>query len=107
MHRHSRRRFLQGSLALAGFSLLSAGELHGQQPAKAPRIGFLAVGSREGRAFLIEGLLQGLREHGYVEGQNIVIEYRFSGDRNDRLPALAAELVALKVDLLVASGSPA
>jgi len=56
---------------------------------------------------LIEGFLQGLREHGYVDGQNIVIEYRFSGDRNDRLPELAAELVALKVDLIVASGSPA
>ena len=56
---------------------------------------------------MIEGFLQGLREHGYVDGQNIVIEYRFSGDRNDRLPELAAELVALKVDLIVASGSPA
>jgi putative ABC transport system substrate-binding protein len=56
---------------------------------------------------LIEGFLQGLREHGYVEGQNIVIEYRFSGDRNDRLHEFAAELVALKVDLIVASGSPA
>jgi putative tryptophan/tyrosine transport system substrate-binding protein len=42
---------------------------------------------------LIEGFLQGLREHGYVEGRNIIIEYRFSEDRNDRLPALAAELV--------------
>ena len=101
MHSHSRRRLLQGSLALAGLSLLC-----GSGP-KARRIGFLAVGSREGRAFLIEGFLQGLREHGYVEGQSIVIEYRFSGDRNDRLPELAAELVALKVDLIVASGSPA
>ena len=74
---------------------------------KVRRIGFLAVGSREGRAFLIEGFLQGLREHGYVEGQNIVIEYRFSEDRNDRLPELAAELVDLKVKLILASGSPA
>ena len=72
-----------------------------------PRIGFLAVGSREGRTFLIEGFLQGLREHGYVVGQNIVIEYRFSEGQNDRLPALAAELVDLKVDLILASGSPA
>src|SRR5262249_28381206 len=100
MHSHSRRRLLRGSLALASLSLLCAGP-------KAPRIGFLAVGSREGRAFLIEGFLQGLREHGYVEGQNLVIEYRSSGDRNDRLPELAAELVALKVALIVASGSPA
>jgi putative ABC transport system substrate-binding protein len=72
-----------------------------------PRIGFLAVGSREGRAFMIEGFVRGLREHGYVEGQNIVIEYRFSEDRNDRLPALAAELVASKVQLILASGTPA
>jgi putative ABC transport system substrate-binding protein len=103
MHRHRRRRLLHGVLALAASSLLSGCE----KPAKAPRIGFLAVGSREGRAFLIDGFLQGLREHGYVEGQNIVIEYRFSADRNDRLPELAAELIALKVDLIVASGSPA
>ena len=94
-------------MALAGFSLLLTAKAPGQQAAKVPRIGFLAVGSREGRAFLIEGFLQGLREHGYVEGQNIVIEYRFSEDRNDRLPALAAELVALKVRLILASGTPA
>ena len=56
---------------------------------------------------MIEGLRQGLRERGYVEGQNIVIEYRFSEDRNDRLSALAAELVAMKVQLIVASGTPA
>jgi ABC-type uncharacterized transport system substrate-binding protein len=107
MHRYSRRQFLQGSMALAGFSLLLAAKAPAQQAAKVPRIGFLAVGSREGRAFLIEGFLQGLREHGYVEGQNIVIEYRFSEDRDDRLPALAAELVALKVRLILASGTPA
>src|SRR2546427_5443920 len=112
----TRRRFLQGvsaSLlaaplaAAAQVSLPAVRQAAGQQTSMRPRIGFLAVGSREGRAFLIEGFLQGLREHGYVDGQNIVIEYRFSGDRNDRLPELAAELVALKVDLIVASGSPA
>ena len=107
MQRYSRRWFLQGCLALAGFSLLSGCEGPGQPAAKIPRIGFLAVGSREGRAFLIEGFLQGLREHGYVEGKNLVIEYRFSEDRNDRLPALAAELVNLKVALILASGTPA
>jgi putative ABC transport system substrate-binding protein len=105
--RHSRRAFLQGNIALAGFSLLLAAKATGQPAAKVPRIGFLAVGSREGRAFLIGGFHQGLREHGYVEGQNIVIEYRFSEDRLDRLPALAAELVALKVQLILASGTPA
>ena len=100
---HSRRRLLQGALALGVSSVVSGCE----KPAKTPRIGFLAVGSRDGRALFIDGLLQGLRELGYVEGQNIVIEYRFSEDRYDRLPVLAAELVALKVDVIVASGSPA
>jgi putative ABC transport system substrate-binding protein len=94
-------------VALAAFSLLPRYEVAGQQTGKAPRIGFLAVGSREGRAFMIEGFRQGLRERGYVEGQSILIEYRFSGDRNDRLPALAAELVAMKVQLILASGTPA
>ena len=107
MRRHSRRQLLQASLVLAGSSLLSGCEMPGQQAAKVRRIGFLAVGSRAGRAFLIEGFLRGLREHGYVEGQNIVLEYRFSEDRNDRLPELAAELVDLKVELILASGTPA
>ena len=103
MHRRDRRRLLQGALALGFFNVLTVCE--GKE--KVPRIGFLAVGTRENRAFLIDGLLQGLRERGYVEGQNIVIEYRFAEGRNDRLPALAAELVDLKVKLIVASGSPA
>ena len=105
-----RRRFLSGSLALAGLGLLSGcgmPPLPGQRAAKVPRIGFLAVGSREGRGFLVDGFLQGLREHGYEEGRNILIEYRFSDDRDDRLPDLAAELVELKVDLILASGTPA
>ena len=102
-----RRQLLSGGLALAGSSLLLGPEAAGQPTAKVPRIGFLAVGSREGRAFMIEGFRQGLREQGYVEGQTIVIDYRFSEDRNDRLPVLAAELVALKVQVIVASGTPA
>jgi ABC-type uncharacterized transport system substrate-binding protein len=107
MHHHSRRQFLHGSLALAGISLLLGCERPGPQAPKVPRVGVLAVGSREGRAFLIEGFLQGLREHGYVVGQNLVIDYRFSEDRHERLPELAAELVHLKVDLILASGTPA
>jgi putative tryptophan/tyrosine transport system substrate-binding protein len=96
------------AFTLGGLALLAAPLAAGAQPAgKVPRIGFLAVGSREGRAFLIGGFRQGLRERGYVEGQSIVIEYRFSEDRNDRLPGLAAELVALKVELILASGTPA
>jgi putative ABC transport system substrate-binding protein len=110
MDHWSRRQFVQASVNLAGISLLSRCGMPpfpGQQAAKVPRIGFLAAGSREGRAFLIEGFLQGLREYGYSEGQNIAIEYRFSEDRDERLPELAAELVDLKVALIVASGTPA
>jgi putative ABC transport system substrate-binding protein len=108
VRRCSPRQLARVALTVAGISLLCGCEMRGQQAAKVvPRIGFLAVGSREGRAFVIEGFLQGLREHGYVEGRNIVIEYRFSEGRNERLPELAAELVAVKVDLILASGSPA
>jgi putative ABC transport system substrate-binding protein len=85
----SPRRLVHVALALTGISLLSGCEMPWQRAAKVPRIGFLAVGSREGRAFLIQGFLQGLRERGYVEGKNIVIEYRFSEGRNDRLTELA------------------
>jgi putative ABC transport system substrate-binding protein len=105
----SRRDFLRGGLALAGLSLVSGcGILPGdREAAKVPRIGFLGTGSRAGRQFMIDGLLEGLRELGYEEGRNLLIEYRFSDDRDDRLPELAAELVALKLDLIVASGTPA
>jgi ABC-type uncharacterized transport system substrate-binding protein len=95
------------AVALLSLALLAGPLAAEAQPPKVSRIGFLAVGSREGRAFMIEGFLRGLREHDYVEGQNILIEYRFSEGRNDRLPELARELVAMKVDLIVASGSPA
>jgi putative ABC transport system substrate-binding protein len=103
-----RRQILRGGVVAATVSLLSGRQVAAQPSAKIPRIGFLAVGSRKGlRSLLIEGLRRGLREHGYVEGKNIVIEYRFSEDRDDRLPALAAELVALNVQLIVVSGTPA
>ena len=106
--RRDRRRFLRGCLALTGLGLLSACGIaprFGQQPAKVPVIGFLAPGTREGRAPLIAGLLQGLRELGYVDGQTIAVEYRFSGDQDEQLAALAAELVEVKIDIIVASGT--
>ena len=104
-----RRRLIQGSLGLAGLGLLSGCRQASLfwQPARVPRIGFLATGARPSRQFIIDGLLEGLREHDYEEGRNITIEYRFSDDDNGRLPALAAELVGLGVDLIVASGTPA
>src|SRR5262245_39153449 len=107
MRHASFRQLLRMSLILAVISIWSGWEPTDLRAEKVPRIGFLAVGTRDGRAFVIDGFLRGLREHGYVEGQNILIEYRFSESRNERLPELAAELVSLKVDLILASGSPA
>ena len=76
-----------------------------QQAGKVARIGFLASGSSKSSP-VPEGFRQGLRELGWVEGQNIVIEYRFA-DGHDRLPAVATELVRLKVDSIVALATPA
>jgi putative tryptophan/tyrosine transport system substrate-binding protein len=75
-----------------------------QQPTKIPRIGYLGGTSLAARAAAFQ---QGLRELGYVEGKNIVIEYRYTEGRVDRYPALAAELVRLKVDVIVSAGSTA
>ena len=75
-----------------------------QQAAKVPRIGYLANNPATSPR-LREAFLQGLRDLGYVEGRNLVIEYRDAEGKADRLPALAAELVALKVDVIVASGT--
>jgi putative tryptophan/tyrosine transport system substrate-binding protein len=75
-----------------------------QQPTKVPRIGYLAVSSAAAHAPRTEGFRQGLRELGYIEGKNIVIEQRYAEGNLDRLPELAAELVRLKVDIIVAAG---
>ena len=88
---------------LVTFLLLAAGTFaEAQQTKKSFRIGFLA-----GTGDNLRGLRQGLRELGYVEGKNITIEYRFSEGEFDRFPALAAELVRLKVDVIVTQGTPA
>ena len=75
-----------------------------QQPTKVPRIGFLSGQSLSTISTRTEAFRQGLRELAYVEGKNIVIEWRFAEGKLDRLPALAAELVRLKVDVIVTSG---
>jgi putative tryptophan/tyrosine transport system substrate-binding protein len=74
-----------------------------QQPAKTPRIGFLVDGTPATHAARIEAFRQGLFELGYIEGKNIAIEYRWVAGKFERLPDLAAELVRLKVDVIVAS----
>ena len=78
-----------------------------QQPTKIPRIGYLTAASLSANAARIEAFRQGLRELGYVEGKNIVIEWRYAEGKLDRLPALAAELVRLKVDIIVTAGPAA
>jgi putative ABC transport system substrate-binding protein len=76
-----------------------------QQSAKVPRIGYLAGGSLSSISNRIEAFRQGLRELGYVEGRNILIEWRSADGKLDRLPALAADLVRLKVDVIVSSAA--
>jgi putative ABC transport system substrate-binding protein len=87
--------------------ILAFFHLVGAQPTKVPRIGYLGGVSPSTNAALIEAFRQGLRELGYVEGKNIVIEWRHHEGKVDRLPALAAELVRLKVDIIITVGPPA
>ena len=78
-----------------------------QQPKKVPRIGYLSAVSPSAISARIEAFRQGLRELGYVEGKNIVIEWRSAEGKLERLPELAAELVRLKVDVIVTGGPTA
>src|SRR5947209_6685774 len=75
-----------------------------QQPKEMPRIGWLRAGSSTRQLPRTEAFRRGLRELGYVEGKNILIEYRHAEVKYDRLPVLAAELVRLKVDVIVTGG---
>jgi len=106
-----RRRFVLTSLAGALAAPLSA---EAEQAGKVPRIGFLsptspsdAGGNPSDLAVLFAAFREGLRELGYVEGQNIKIESRWAEGSYDRLPGLAADLVRLKVDVIVTYGTPA
>jgi len=103
--RHTRRRFLQSGAAVAGLGVLAGGGLLAWQafaPSAVKRIGFL------GQTIplpMYVGLNQGLRELGYIEGENLSIEYRYAEGKFERLPELARELISLKLDLLVVSGT--
>ncbi len=89
-------------ILLSSALFLAASGAVAQQATKIPRIGFLAVVSNPESD---EPFRKGLRELGYVEGKNIYIEFRYAGGRVERLPELAAELVALKVDVIVAGST--
>src|SRR6266487_4550561 len=90
-------RKLVGIVALAVILAICGARAEAQQPAKVPRIGILHGASASSVAARTEAFRQGLRELGYVEGKNIVIEWRYAEGKADRLPGLAAELVGLKV----------
>jgi putative tryptophan/tyrosine transport system substrate-binding protein len=95
------------SILIAVLMLAVAVIADAQQPKNTPLVGFLVPGSRSSYSARIEAFRQGLRELGYVEGQNIIIEYRYTEGKNDRLPVLASELVQLKVDVIVTGTTPA
>jgi putative tryptophan/tyrosine transport system substrate-binding protein len=101
--RHSRVT----ALLLIGFVLASIHSGEAQQQATVPKIGFLAGVSPSAITVRLEAFRRGLRELGYIEGKNIVIESRYAEEHLDRLPALASELVRLKVDVIITGGPPA
>jgi putative tryptophan/tyrosine transport system substrate-binding protein len=92
------------SFALTALLPALCASAEAQQPSKIPRIGYLFGASLSADSARIPAFRQGLRELGYVEGENIIIEYRYAEGKFDRLPALAAELVRLKVDIIVTAG---
>jgi len=98
-----RRTFLAGTGAVFIAAPLPA---EAQQAAESARVGLLSTNQARGLR-LIEPFRQGLRDFGYVEGRSVVLEFRNAEGKRERFPMLAAELVALKVDVIVATGTPA
>src|SRR5262245_59654462 len=99
------RKTALASILLAG-ALLAAVAVEAQQTGKIFRIGYLDAGTASGSAVLVEAFRQELRKLGWIEGKNIIIEYRFAAQKSERRPELAAELVRLKVDLIVVDAGP-
>jgi len=89
---------------MATFFLTTASLVQAQQPKKVPRIGYLSAYDPATESTRSEAIRLALRERGYIEGQNIAIEYRYAEGKRDRYPELAAELVRLKVDIIVVAG---
>ena len=94
-------------LALGALLLALSFPADAQQPKKIPRIGVISQGSLSSYSPSIKAFREGLRDLGYVEGQNIAIEYRYAEGVDERFPKLADELVQLKVNVIVANGTPA
>jgi putative tryptophan/tyrosine transport system substrate-binding protein len=99
----SKRNFV---FALVAIFLTLSLAVEAQQPTKVPRIGFLGAASASALTDQLDAFREGLRELGYVEGKNVVVEYRYADGKVDHVPELAAELVALKVDVIVTYQTP-
>jgi len=99
-----RRRFISAATLIL-LAVPPAAEA--QQPGKVSRVGFLGNSTAALEANLVEPFREGLRDLGYVEGRNLLIEYRWADGRYERFPALIAELAALNVDVIVTAGTPA
>jgi putative ABC transport system substrate-binding protein len=91
----------------AVFTMASLQPAEAQQPKRIPRIGFMGNSTAALEANLLGPFREGLRDLGYVEGKNILIEYRWAEGKYERFPALIAELIAAKVDVIVTAGTPA
>src|SRR5262249_25989464 len=112
MDHWSRRQFVQGvgALGLSAAGLLPGGcgwpPTQGQPASPVRRIGFLVAGSVDPNGSNVEAFEQGLRAHGYVRGHNVLIEYRYGEAQVERLPALAAELSGLQLEVIVTATTP-
>jgi putative tryptophan/tyrosine transport system substrate-binding protein len=93
-------------LALCSLLLAPCSAVDAQQPGRIFRIGFLDASTASGSAVLVDAFREELRKLGWIEGQNITIEYRFAEQKSERIPELATDLVRLKADLIVVSGTP-
>jgi putative tryptophan/tyrosine transport system substrate-binding protein len=95
-------------LLLIGFVLASVHFAEAQQPNKIPRIGYIATADDiNNPGLIVQAFQQGLRDLGYIEGKNIIVEYRYPGTEPERLPSYVAELIRLKSDVLVTSSTAA
>ena len=97
-----RRTFITGMAMLAAAPLAA----EAQQTGKLWRIGFLGVGLPNQNDDLVEALREGLRDAGFIEGRNLLLEFRWAEERYERLPDLAVELIRLGVDVIFAPGDP-
>ena len=100
-----RRAFL-GTFGLLAAPLVAGAQPTAQTPKKTARVGLLSPGDAKTRAWVVDAVRTTLQGHGWVEGDNLVIEYRYGGEEYERLRALAKDLVRLKVDVILAASAP-